>query len=137
MLKYFTNLNYSIISGYIDRKHSGMISLFYNIKIKKFIPVPKNIEHAELVAGILNATLEDIKNKLIDASYFIPVVLVIVDNEYQSMIIGSSSLEMGYGVKHKRSDLINTKNATLILLERSPLKTKEDFHELVVMKYAY
>ena len=79
----------------------------------------------------------DIKNRIVDASYFIPVTLIITNNEYQSMIVGSSSLEMGLGVMHKKDDLINAKNATLILLERSPLKIKNNFKELVVMKYAY
>jgi len=137
MTKYFTRLNYSIINKCLDRKQNGMLSLFYNVKIKSFIAVPKNIEHAALVAGLLNVSMGDIKNRIVDASYFIPVTLIITNNEYQSMIVGSSSLEMGLGVMHKKDDLINAKNATLILLERSPLKIKNNFKELVVMKYAY
>lgn len=137
MRNYFTNLNHAIIKQCLDRKHSGMLALFYNVKNRKFIAVPRNMEHAVLVAELLNVGVDDIKNEVVDASHFIPVVLLIVDGEYQSMIIGSSSLEMGCGVKHKKSDLINTKNATLVLLERSPLKMKSDFKELVIMKYSY
>ena len=135
-MRYFTRLDYSIINKYIDRKHSGMITFFYNTKIKKFIPIPKNLEHAQLVAKLLGVDMDSIAKRDVDASYFIPVVLVIVNNEYQSMIIGSSSLEMALNVRHKKEDLINTENATLVLLERSPLKIKEDFQKLIVMKYA-
>ena len=137
MVKYFTKLNHTIIKGYVDRKHSGMIALFYNTKNRKFIPVPKNMEHAELVASILGVDLEDIRNKFVNASYFIPMVLIMVDKEYQGLIVGSSSLEMGCGVRHKKADLINARNATLVLLERSPFKLKKDFQEFVSMKYSY
>ena len=136
MLKYFTNLDFSIINKYVDRKHSGMISFFYNSKIKKFLPVPINMEHANVIAKILNASFDDIITGVVDASYFIPVVVVIKDNEYQSIILGSSSLEMALKVRHKKSDLINAENATIVLLNRSPLKINRNFQKLIVMKYA-
>ena len=136
MLKYFTNLDFFIINKYVDRKHSGMISFFYNSKIKKFLSVPINMEHANVVAKILNASFDDIITGVVDASYFIPVVVVIKDNEYQSIILGSSSLEMALKVRHKKSDLINAENATIILLDRSPLKINRNFQKIIVMKYA-
>ena len=114
-----------------------MLSLFYNIKNKNFIAVPKNIEHAVFIANLLNTTLEEIKNHSIDVSYFIPVTIIISEGEFASIIAGISSLEMGYNVKHRKQDVMNARNATLVLLERGPLKIKNGFKELVSMKYAY
>ena len=94
------------------------------------------MEHANVIAKILNASFDDIITGVVDASYFIPVVVVIKDNEYQSIILGSSSLEMALKVRHKKSDLINAENATIILLDRSPLKINRNFQKIIVMKYA-
>ena len=135
MPRYFTNLNYSIINKYIDRKHGGMISFFYNTKIKKFIPVLKDKEHSQSVLEILSVSANDVITGIVDASYFIPVVVIIKNDEYQSIIIGSSSLEMALNVRHRKEDLINAENATLVLIQRSPLKIKKDFQKLIVMKY--
>ena len=136
MHKYFTKLKHSIIDNYVDRKHDGMLSLFYNVKNKSFIVIPMNVEHVDFVALLLNVTLDDIMSGRVDASHFIPVSLVINNNEYASVIIGVSSLEMGCEVRHRKGDLINAKNATYILLQRGPLKIKRDFKEFVSMKYA-
>ncbi len=137
MQKYFTKLKSSIIKHYTGRKHAGMLSLFYNVKNKSFIAVPKDVEHAVFITKLLDTTLKDIKNRAIDVSYFIPVTIIISEDEFASIIVGISSLEMGCNVIHKKQDIVNAKNATIVLLERGPLKIKKGFKELMSMKYAY
>ena len=137
MQKYFTKLKASIINNYLGRKHQGMLSLFYNTKNRSFIALPKEIEHAVFITGLLNITLDDIKNRVIDVSYFIPVTIIISEDKFASIIVGISSLEMGCNVIHKKQDLMNARNSARVLLGRGPLKIKNGFKEHISTKYAY
>ena len=137
MQKYFTKLKTSIINSYAGRKHQGILSLFYNVKNKAFIAIPKDVEHAVFITKLLDTTLEHIKDRSIDSSYFIPVTVIISEGKFASIIIGISSLEMGCDVIHKKQDIMNARNAAIVLLGRGPLKIKKGFKEHTSMKFAY
>lgn len=136
MPKYFTRLKLTLIKAYGSRKHEGMLSLIYNTRNKGFLVIPKDVEHSIFIAQLLNISLEAIKNRTVDVSYFIPVTVIIAEEKFASIIVGISSLEMGCNVVHKKSDLFNARNATITMLGRGPLKLKEDFKEYVSLKYA-
>ena len=135
MYQYFTELNHSIIKNYINRKHEDMLALFYNLRNQKFVVVPRKIEHLTFVCLIAGVSEEEIIKEKVDVSYFIPVTVVIKENMFFSMIIGTSSFEMGGGVRHKKDDLFKARGATRVLLGRGPLKIKEGFIEFISMDF--
>lgn len=135
MSPYFIRLNRKIIEDYCGRKKQGQLCLIYNTKNKKFIALPKKIEHSEFIARLLNVSKENIKNKEVDASYFIPVSIVIIGNQITGIIIGISSLEMGCGVRHRKEDLFNARNASIVLISNAQISVKEDYKLLVSTKY--
>ncbi len=135
-MKYFKVLRFSVIKDYLDKKDGGHLFLFYNANNRKVTLIPKRLNHVDLVSRLLDVDLIDITNSSIDVSYLVPVTLSINENKYESALVGVSSMEMGYGVRHKKEDLINAGNATDALLQRGPLEMKENFQNVVSMEYA-
>jgi len=112
MITYHNKLTLDIKTTYGNRKKRGIISLLYDAKKDAFIPIPTNKEHIEIVMEILNKTkVQIIKNPDL-ASHLIPINIFIEEDKIKEVLIGISGIEMGYKVRHSKTDLTKAHEAS-------------------------
>ena len=105
MYSYIKEFTEELFKKYSDRKHTGVLALIFDCKKRKYLPVPRNMEHFALLVQLISE--EEIKNNTLKAANFVPVTLTFVPgtNEIKGVIIALSGLEMGYKITHTKEQL--------------------------------
>ncbi len=119
MVPYINTLTLEIEEKFGDRKKPGMISFIYDAEKDEFAIVIQNKEHIETAAEILKVKKSDIERNPDIASHLIPINIIIKNNEIKEIIIGVSSIELGYHVRHSKEDLVKARDATWELVRSS------------------
>jgi len=119
MVPYIKSLTPEIEKKFGDRKKTGLISFIYNAKKDEFAIVLQNNEHIDTAVEILKVKKSDIERNPEIASHLIPINIKILGKEIKEILIGISSIELGYHVRHTKKDLIKARNATWELVRSS------------------
>jgi hypothetical protein len=92
-----------------NRKQEGLFAAFVNVKTEEIIPVPIGVEHIEMAARLLHLAPSDIKAHPDVASHLVASYLQIEKSpaglKIVGILTGVCGTNMGYGVRHERSDL--------------------------------
>ena len=119
MVPYINTLTLEIEEKFGDRKKPGMISFIYDAEKDEFAIVIQNKEHIETAAEILKVKKSDIERNPDIASHLIPINIIIKNKKIKEIIIGVSSIELGYHVRHSKEDLVKARDATWELVRSS------------------
>ncbi|MBW2966810.1 hypothetical protein KY342_06935 [Candidatus Woesearchaeota archaeon] len=108
-IKPINKLSEELLKEFGDRKKEGRLDLVYDIDSEKYFPVPRNIEHADFMPQIQA-----------NPKALIPVQIRMYREKGKKIItdllVGASSYEAEYGIRHPQAYLKKAYDQALIFL---------------------
>ncbi len=136
LLRYYNTLTQALFNQYGNRKEQGIISFFYDVEEKAFLPIPPDTEHADFVSKIFHIEKNSLKFDE-RPKRLIPIIIKMDENfNVSKILIGVSGLEIGYGVRHSKKDLVRAKRMTVKFVKYGEFKIKKPLYLKLEKKYS-
>jgi len=122
---------------FFGRKRPDLITFFYDVTENNFVPIPVELEHAQLAYLMLGLTETQIKENPMAASHLIPIVYTIStsENKVIGLLVGVSSLEMGLGVHYHKADLEKAFTEAMIFVTNGEFSWNVKKPTLIIKKF--
>jgi len=122
---------------FINRKAHSLFSVLCDTKTGLIYPVPANMEHVDWSAIILSTSSEGIQNNPDIASHIIPVIFQLdaFQEHVESVLTGTSGLELGYGVRHTKDQLEIGNTMALEFIAKGDFPLSENPKIIIIRKW--
>lgn len=132
-----TRFTHAVVSNFIGRKGPALISFFCDTIAGKVILVPQGYEHIDWAAEILRTDRDELQKNPAFASHLIPVVIDLdpMHDEVRSGVIGTSGMEIAYGVRHTKGQLDRAEQIATAFIVTGELRVSPSFRFTIVRKW--
>ncbi len=130
-------LTFSVLNNSIGRKSATALSFFCDVLNNTILMVPKDSEHIDFAAIVLNTTPDDIRQEPSVAAHLVPVVLEFTPNHdfVTGMLTGTSGMEIAFGVKHTKEQLDRAHGMAVAFVQNGDVPFAEQVKDIVVRRW--
>ncbi|MBI4150574.1 hypothetical protein HY492_00450 [Candidatus Woesearchaeota archaeon] len=127
-------LTWALFSRFAGRKGNAL-SFLVDTATGAIQMVPQDAEHIDFAATLLECEREDIRNDPKRASHLVPVVVEYLNDELLGMLVGTSGMEIAYGVRHSKNQLDRAQALAHGFLEDGEVPLAQAFKETVLRRW--
>ncbi len=114
--------------------------MIYNVWSDDFLFVPEDERHADFVSDFLDISLEELSEcagSMIPVNVFFNSMNGKKCDEISGLLVGFSSMETGYGVRHREYDLQKANNAAIRLVDGGEIPVAKNFRNEIKKNYEF